>query len=116
MQVQTVQSGTYEIKPLPWGDGRLLLCEGDVEFHLSSPQISQGTVWQMMPASGAAIRVVSFTGVDLSHGSSSAHEVVLTEQRIHRIVCSQNGFVTDFPVNGAVAAKKAKVSKGSDEG
>lgn len=116
MQVQIIHPGTYEIKPLPWGDGRLLLCEGDVEFHLPAPMISRGTVWQMMPAGGGSIRIVSFSNVDLSHGAASAHEVVLTEQRIHRIVCSQNGFVTDFPVNGAVAAKKAKVSKGSDEG
>lgn len=119
MRVIHLQEEVCELKAGKHGGGSLLVCWKVT--HLIMPPLSAavGAVFQFLPVGTVAISNPS--GSKLINGETQASDCSVSEQKIHRIIGTKDGYLTDFSfpspsrVQKPVAVKKAVRSKPQEE-
>ncbi len=119
MRIIRLQEEVCELRAGKHGGGSLLLCEGMVRLILPPLSAAVGAVFQFMPVGTVAVSNPS--GSKLLNQGVEASDCSVSQQKIHRIIGTKDGYLTDFPfpvahkVEKPAATKKAVKSKPPEE-
>ena len=104
------------MRPLSDGGNTLLCANGEYELHYVAPNLWKGFGTEIMVIN-ATVKLVAHASGKFRHGGKEEQEIVLTEQKLHRIFGHEDGYHTDFPLQPPAKAKArtATVSKSKDE-